>query len=249
MAQLTQYQPYGLPGQIRTFSAKAAAIGLAVHILSTSQIGPVLVSDSGNNLLLGGQIEARTGGFFGGATSYAKFATDGELTLAGNARVKKHIEGFMALSQGASAPTARITEAPYLSYTFAVNDDAHFTIMAPHDMDVTVDATVNIHWYTSVTQTDDEVNWQVEWNSRAMGETVNAGSTTDSSGDINCSAQWVIVETTIEVVPANSIASEDIIGVDLKRIAIVDGTNPQAITIHMLHLELEYASNKLGKPV
>ncbi|MHA2265691.1 MAG: hypothetical protein ACXAEN_25145, partial [Candidatus Thorarchaeota archaeon] len=102
-------------------------------------------------------------------------------------------------------------------------------------------------WYTSVSQVDDEVNWQIEWNSRAVGETVNAGSTTDTSGDVNCPAQWVIAETLVETIPGGSIASDDELGVDLKRIAIVDGTNPAVGSIHVLGFHVEYTSDKLGE--
>lgn len=180
-------------------------------------------------------------------TNYAKFAVDGELTLVGTARVIKHVQAIDELGRGGSAPTVRTTEEPYVSYTYAVNNDSHITFEIPEDMDFTVVATIKVHWYTSVDQTDDEVNWEARWNSRAPGEAVNAGETIDTSGDTNCPAQWQILETTVETVPANSCAAGDIFGIHLERIAIVDGTNPAATSIHALSVEFEYTANKLGE--
>ncbi len=179
-------------------------------------------------------------------TNYAQFAIDGELTLVGTARVMKHVQLIDELGIGGTAPTVRITEEPYVSYTFAVNNDSHITFEIPGDMDFTEAATIKLHWYTSVDQTDDEVNWEARWNARAPGEAVNAGETTDTSGDVNCPTQWEILETTIETVPADSIAAGDLIGLHLERIAIIDGTNPSANSIHALSIEFEYTSNKLG---
>jgi hypothetical protein len=182
-----------------------------------------------------------------GTTNYAQFAVDGELTLAGTARVIKHINVPIEGANGASAPTVRTSESPYLAWTFATNDDSEHTLLVPPDMDFTEPVNIYVRWYTSVSQVDDEVNWQLEWNARAVGETVNAGSTTDSSGDVNCPAQWVIAETLVDTVPANSMANDDEFGLDLKRIAIVDGTNPAVGSIHVLGFHVEYTSNKLGE--
>ena len=80
MAAITQYQPYGLPGQRRSFVAKTAATLVAIHILSTGVITPNHASDSGDNLLVAGDIEVQGQGYFGGASNYAKMDSSG-LTL------------------------------------------------------------------------------------------------------------------------------------------------------------------------
>jgi hypothetical protein len=49
----------------------------AVHIFSTSNIDPNHVTDSGNNVLVAGQVEAQGGGFFGGATNYWEVDSSG----------------------------------------------------------------------------------------------------------------------------------------------------------------------------
>lgn len=76
---ITQYQPYGLPGQVRSFSAKTAADTVAIHILSTGPLSPLHASDSGDNLLLAGVLEAQGAGWFEGVLT-VKGIADGGLT-------------------------------------------------------------------------------------------------------------------------------------------------------------------------
>lgn len=171
--------------------------------------------------------------------------------MHGTARVKKHVQGIILAGRGANAPTVRVTEAPFLAWTFAINDDTHMTIEVPKDMDLTMSVDVVAHWYTTDATANgvDSVNWQAQWNSRAVGETVNAGATTDSSGDSLCGAQYAIVETMIETIPANSVTQDDHLGLDITRIALTAGTNPSptATSVHIISVEIEYTVNKLGK--
>jgi hypothetical protein len=183
----------------------------------------------------------------GGTTNYAKIAVDGEINLVGTARVTKHFNIPLEEARGANAPTQHITEAPFLGWEFEVNDDTHHSIPIPHDMDFTQPMNIYVEWYTDEDQTDDEVNWQVSWNAKAAGEAMNAGATTDTSGDVNCSAQWLLVNTLVETIPGNSIAADDVVGIDMTRVAIVDGTNPAATSIIVVAIHAEYTSNKLGE--
>jgi len=183
-------------------------------------------------------------------TNYTNFAPDGEITLVGTARVEQFIEGLALTGKGAAAPTERTTEVPYLSWTFAVGNDSSQSFEAPYQMDYTDTVAIKVHWYTSVDQTDDEVQWQAIWNAipEGGGEVINAGSTTIVSGDINCPTQWHIIESSIGTISGSSIAQDDVIGLNLERIAIDDGTNPAINTIHILSIEFEFYMNKLGEP-
>lgn len=77
MAQKTALQPYGLPGQVRTFSAKTAAVTTAIHILSTGAVSPLHASDSGDNLLLAGVIEIQGVGWVEGVFTVKGIADGG----------------------------------------------------------------------------------------------------------------------------------------------------------------------------
>jgi hypothetical protein len=186
---------------------------------------------------------------FGDSTNYASFASDGELTLHGTARVEQFVESLVPTGKGGSAPAERVTEEPYLSWTFNIGNDSHQTFEAPYSMDYTDSCKIKVHWYTSADQTDDEVQWRATWNAipEAGGEVVNGGGTQVDSGDVNCPTQWHIIETLVGTITGNSIAQDDIIGLSIERIAIDDGTGPTISTIHVLSIEFEYYMSRLGE--
>lgn len=89
MAAITQYQPYGLPGQRRSFIAKIAAVTtLLNYIGATGKIvadyPPVHIVDSSDNLLILGSLEVRQDLYSGGATNYIK-QIDGDMVFVGAA--------------------------------------------------------------------------------------------------------------------------------------------------------------------
>ena len=65
-----------------------AAVGTTgVHILSTGPVAPNHVSDSPNNLLLAGALEAQQGAWLGGVTNHAQISDAGDVILAGTGRI------------------------------------------------------------------------------------------------------------------------------------------------------------------
>lgn len=184
----------------------------------------------------------------GDGTNETQIAANGLQTMIGTARVQRHIHfSGAALGKGATAPSERTTEEPYVSYTYGINDDSSLSVQIPDNMDFTVDAYIKIHWYTDIDQTGTEVRFDVLWNARKPGETINAGSTTQAGVNINCPAQYVILDSLLETIPANSLEHGDIFGLDIERVAIGDGSNPAVDSIHIVDVEVEYTSNKLGE--
>lgn len=59
MAQTTTLRPHSLPGGLRAYTAKQAAATTAINIFSTAAVSPAIVSDSGNNVLIAGDIEVQ----------------------------------------------------------------------------------------------------------------------------------------------------------------------------------------------
>lgn len=195
-------------------------------------------------------LEVQENSYFGGATDYVHIDDSGRITLHGDARVEQFIESLVVTGKGASAPTARTTEAPYLSWTFAVNDDSHQTFEAPYAMDYADTVAIKIHWYTHVSQVGDEVAFTATWNAipEGGGEVINGGGTTVTSPDTNCPTQYHIAETKIGEIAADSIAQDDMIGLDIKRVALAGaGANPAVGSIHVLSIEFEYYKSKLGE--
>jgi hypothetical protein len=212
---------------------------------------PFWMSEAGsimsNASINGGNVNV-TGTFRSGSgDDFFRVNGSGFVGLVGGGRVIKHLQSIGELGKGHSAPSVNFDEAPYVSYTYDINDDSHITFEIPGDMDFTVASVIKVHWYTSdAGQTGDEVNWQASWVAKAPGEAINSGSTNDSSGDINCLDQWIMAETVVEIIPANSIAAGDIVGLEFARIDIVGGSDPNMGSVHVLSVELEYTANKLG---
>lgn len=84
MAQVTALQPYGVPGRTRTFTAKAAAMTVAISIIGASGTNPNFAADSGNNLLINDTLEVQKKFYSGGATNYIK-QIDGDMVFVGAA--------------------------------------------------------------------------------------------------------------------------------------------------------------------
>lgn len=90
MAQVTTLRPHGLPGGLRTYTAKAAAATTAIHIFSTSTITPSHAADSGDNILIADTLEVQQDAYFGDSTNYIKMIA-GDMTFAGSAGLYPHI--------------------------------------------------------------------------------------------------------------------------------------------------------------
>lgn len=105
-----------------------------LHILSTTTVEPNHVSDSGDNLLLAGQIEAQTGGFFGGVTSFSKFEPDGTLEFNGAATVFEDIVINLSAARvpAANAPTWSGFISNLNAYTYGLNDFQEFSAEIMH---------------------------------------------------------------------------------------------------------------------
>ncbi len=91
MAAITQYQPYGLPGQKRSFIAKVAAVTtLLNYVGATGKVvadyPPAHIVDSGDSLLILDSLEVRGAGWLGGATNYAKIDSSGNFKHFGTSK-------------------------------------------------------------------------------------------------------------------------------------------------------------------
>jgi hypothetical protein len=183
----------------------------------------------------------------GGTTNYAQFAADGELTLAGTARVTKSIDIENAnLGKGASAPT-EVVVGNFAVWEFGVNDDAVFDIVIPHDIAAGTDMTLNVVWQINEIG-GDEVQWQIDYESipADSSQAIGGAGTQVKSGDVVVPGTLrYLTETPMTIASAN-IAANEHCGIKLKRIAIDDGVapgnEPGVVDVH-----IEYTSDKLGE--
>jgi hypothetical protein len=217
----------------------------------------MLTLDGGTlNATFGGTVTA-TGATFGAGANTASFATDGELTLAGTARVNRIVNlGIDALGKGSVAPTAA-NLGNFAGYGFTIDDDGYTkSFEIPYDWDSTTAITVRIHWYINEAYAtrSAEVRWNVLWTAcheatsptDATGELVDAATATLDLGDVNIHTNAKTLVETEGTIAAASLAFDDVIGIRIKRVALAAGVDPVAEPV-IVGLEIEYVSNKLGE--
>lgn len=175
MAQITALQPYGVPGKTRTFIAKAAAAAIFINVLGSNPHlqNPNHVADSKDNVLIKGQIEVKKGGYFGGVTDYIAFAADGEITLAGAARVRKEIIiGAGSFHKGSSAPDTGYINGVVetLDFDKTTTQHGHYNTIIPHDMAAGTDIIIEVDWFFDDVEADHYMTWELEYLLIADGE-------------------------------------------------------------------------------
>jgi hypothetical protein len=181
--------------------------------------------------------------------NYARFAADGELNLHGTARTNQMLNlGIDGLATGAAAPTVRRL-GDFYGYEFDLNDDGFIRpFEIPYNADPSEPVEILIQWYINEAYglSNGEIKWQIKFSPRQPGEAVNAGSASLDTGDINIPATALHLAENSIVIPAASLSPDDVIGMQILRIALTGGVNPAAHPV-IVRLELSYISNKLGE--
>lgn len=177
----------------------------------------------------------------------------GEITLIGNARVKKeHIFTNANLGKGGTAPTQNIL-GDFTIWNFTKGDDVVIDWQLPPDLDPSGDISVKLCWEVdeAYAANNGEVRWTGTWSacpedaSEALDSPTHSGSL--DSGDINIPATAkYLIESHVGTISNASIEEDDAIGITLTRDNLVGGTDVVAEP-GVIHLELEYTSNRLGE--
>ena len=214
--------------------------------------GNIGITADADLLTLAANLLTVTGGASVGdvATNYTAFATDGLMTMAGTARVKKEFTIPLSdFNPGATGPTPALCGL-FPAQSFGIDEDMHTSFEIPSDCDTSVDVKIEIYWAINEAYATNsgEVQWQAEYRSVAVGESVDNGGATSvvDSGDINIPATAYTLAKTELTISAASISQDDLVAINLARIDIDTGTDPTAEPCVVM-VNLEYTSNKLGE--
>jgi len=189
----------------------------------------------------------------GGGTDYLAIAADGTVTLHGDARVTKELQITAAsLAPGSTGPDAVIL-GNYLGYSYDINDDSVANFEVPYDWDSSTNLSVIIYWYINEARSGDnqEVQWQITWGavptdaSEALDSPTHSG-TIDYGDQLIPTTAKTLTKTSDGTIAAASLASGDLIGLTIKRIALDGGNNPTADPV-IVRIEIEYTSNVIGE--
>lgn len=195
----------------------------------------------------------------GAPTNYARFAPDGELILAGTARVTKEIVlGSADLRMGASDPGLVVEKlnavltGNYVGYYYGITDNSIFTFTIPADWDPATDISIYIYWYINEAYATNsgEVQWRIKWSACPANETEAVDGATHTGtidyGDQNIPAtSKFLTRTSAGTISAASLAAGDLVGINMDRVVLDGGNNP-AVDPVVVKVGVEYISNKLG---
>lgn len=217
-----------------------------LYIDNTDTATPLIYGDfSTNALTITGSLQT------GGAANYTMFAVDGKQTMVGTARVVQDVQiPLTAFGKGVAAP-ATVYIGNYIGWEYTINDTTYYSTEIPLDWDSTSGLNIELHWYIDEaygTAPNGEIRWNLIYTATKEdgSETVDAVTTTIDSGDINIPATAKRLVQTLLTIPAASLQSHDVIGIQVKRVALVGGNNPTAKPT-LIGAMIEYTSNKLGE--
>lgn len=201
-----------------------------------------------------------TSRFGDSATNYTEFASDGELTLAGTARVERHLRvGASSWSKGASAPSAGF-EGVFTTLDFdnSTDDEAHYTLIIPYRWDLSVDIHVAFDWFydgsgsPGTVEDAGTVCWAIEYLSIKDGEdTTTAGATIAKTSAGNHSSDRMVRTVLSDKILGSNLESEDTLGLRLYR--DVDGGGDSgdslAVDARLISVHFHFIQNRLGQPL
>ena len=180
-------------------------------------------------------------------TNYANFATDGEITLLGTARVTKDIwvsaDGFNAPG---TKPAAIVDYgiASAWEFTDGTDDTLFAGVKLPDDMDKSVGMTISIGWSTP-TAGAGNCRWQVEYLFRQANEAMDAAA--DATLVNNFAASAIAKGLVISTIGTTAVpnAADVCLTMRIKRRAD-EAADTLGEDNHLHGLCIEYTSNKLG---
>lgn len=184
-------------------------------------------------------------------TNYASFATDGELTLTGTARVTKELTfKAQAAAKGASAPTDALRtmgasgtlKFPVSQFSKTTQQDIHGEFHLPDDVDNSVNIEFHLMWIPGSGWTTGNYVWKLEYLVKEEDDDTTTGTPTTISMDVTPSNATDIIETEFtSTIDAN--AEQIVFGHFYRDVANDNGDD----TGDIIFFEVKYTSNKLGE--
>lgn len=184
----------------------------------------------------------------GGTTNYANFATDGELTLVGTARVIKEIVIPMeAVFPGPVAPTATIIgNFVVRQFSQAVTQSVFAVFHVPKDWASGTNILIHVHW-APINGNAGDVVWDIDYKSIASdnNEVLSGAGTALTVTDSTQTLQDELLESSDMTISGAGLALEDTIGITVSR-DTGDAADTYASAASLVLVEIKYTADKLG---
>ena len=186
----------------------------------------------------------------GGATNYTQLSATGVQTMAGTARVRKHIiipvESAMF---GSSAPSTAFI-GNFAVDQFSQNSPVQSIYMTwhiPTDWAVGTDIAIHIHW-APVNGNAGDVVWDIDYKAVAseVNEVLSGAGTALTTTDSTQTLQDELLESPDMTIAGAGIALEDTLGLKISR-DTDDGADNYGAAASLVLVEISYIADKLGE--
>ncbi|KKN71967.1 hypothetical protein LCGC14_0416130, partial [marine sediment metagenome] len=186
----------------------------------------------------------------GGVANYTQVSATGLQTMAGTARVRRHvIIGVESAGLGASSPSQAVIGNFFVNQFSPTPpmESIHMTWHIPTDWDSSTDIDIHIHWAPATGAAGDVV-WDIDYAAVASeaDEVISGAGINLTVTDSTQSRQDELLETANMVITAASIALEDTIGLKISR-DTNDAADTYGAAASLILVEIEYTANKLGE--
>lgn len=176
------------------------------------------------------------------ATNYFSTASDGEVSLAGTARVKRHVwataESFRP--SGATVSTQGINT--HLIFRNVFDDKAYYSTHVPYRWASGTDIEIVLVWYYTGGDDNNTCEWNVSYNSVADGEDPTGAGTALAEQAVAIATDDTVEYTTFTI-PAAALATHDNLFIKIWR----DGSDAMTANALLLGMHVHFTMDKLGE--
>ncbi|KKM28136.1 hypothetical protein LCGC14_1567670, partial [marine sediment metagenome] len=229
-----------------------------IHIFSTSTVEPNHASDSGDNVLVKGDIEVQGTGWFGGGTNYSKFEADGTLVFNGAATVFNDLVLPLdsARVPASNAPNWESFVGNLNAFAYQVNDFQEFTTEFIHGYKEGSDFSFHIHGaLNALTAQEEKVRFEIEYSIADVNQSTGFGDVfPDGSGSLLI-AELVVPDATADLTNIFIVIGVDnagTFGIDatikgrIRRIAKTAGGNELTGDMFVTQVGVHYEMSTVG---
>jgi len=176
-------------------------------------------------------------------TNYAAFASDGELTLAGTARVTRHIPitpGAMKVTGGSHGEAGCFT---YVNFRAGQDDESYFVTHIPYRRTVATTMAVTLYWYyTGVSEPTHAAEWNLSYCVLSLGDDPGAAGT--ALAEIGSTAPTNHLQSVSFTLPSAGLVNHENLGIKIWR----DGSDDLTADARLIAAHVHFTMDKLGQP-
>jgi len=182
----------------------------------------------------------------GDDTNYTDIDENGFITLAGDARIHRHIRiGAGSWVKGNTAPTAGFTGVfPHLSFASGADEEAHYTLWVPWQREEGTDMDVVLFWYYTGGNDNADCEWNLTYNTVLENEDPTGAGTALAEIKTKIATDDTLGKTAFTI-PGAALTNHDNLGIMIWR----DGSDDLSKAAILISAHVHFTMNKLGEKI